>query len=463
MSLQPLTPYRTAAIELPTTGRTGMPGVHQVQAGERLADICQQYGVQQSAVIAANPLLRDAQSPLHAGDRLNIPAPTDHPDATPTTDIPVGDLPIDLPGPLAKKPMDLPEATRILLENYDQVAGKHSFDIFFGAGHKISRNDLQMIADSKDPAVSQELRDAAKFVLGSPVSRNFLDVGAGKGSVDGVISKEDLQSALTTMQSGPYSYRLLDTAAGKGSRDGTVSKEDMAAALKDPSFPKAERDALLKNLSDEQLLEIIGKPQTKGSAADQARELKAFIQLARISPLGAAEAQKLADYKVPFTIDKGADDQGFSFWNGSEIHLSEKMIGGDPRYMTEVLAHEGGHAIFAKSGLEAKVQAEEAAGKIPKGMSGIINESFAGAFGNRAHIAIFGHDNPDSERHLALADDVGDSIANDKTFYANYYKVNTKDARAHIADIHRVMREDLVPYLQDIGLLGDNDLTRGLA
>lgn len=459
MSLQPLNPYRTAATELPPASRADVPSVHQVQAGESLADVCQAYDVEPSAVIAANPLLRDARSPLHAGDRLNIPA---GPDPSPIPDAPVGALPTGLPGPVAKKPMDLPEATRILLENYDQVAGKHPFDIFFGAGHKITRNDLQMIVDSKDPAVSQELRDAAKFVLGSPVSRHFLDVGAGKGSVDGVISKEDLQSALTTMKAGPYSYRLLDTAAGKGSRDGTISKEDMAAALKDPNFPKAERAALLRNLSDEQLLEIIGKPQTSGSQADQARELKAFIQLARISPLGATEAQKLADYKVPFTIDKGANDQGISFWNGSEIHLSEKMIGGDPRYMTEVLAHEGGHAIFAKSGLEAKVQAEEAAGKIPKGMSGIINESFAGAFGNRAHIAIFGNDNPDSQRHLSLADDVGDNIANDQTFYANYYHVDTKDARAHIDDIHRVMREDLVPYLQDIGLLGDNDLTRGL-
>ena len=104
-----------------------------------------------------------------------------------------------------------------------------------------------------------------------------------------------------------------------------------------------------------------------------------------------------------------------------------------------------------------------AAAKLTPNIENIINEAFAGALGNRAHVALFGLDNPTTNRHLTLANDVGDSLANDNTYYAKYYHVDTAAARAEIGQIHQVMANDMVPFLQSsMGLLGDPKLTLGL-
>jgi hypothetical protein len=185
----------------------------------------------------------------------------------------------------------------------------------------------------------------------------------------------------------------------------------------------------------------------------------------KLSWLGTAEAEALAHYRVRFTIDRGAQDRGFSFWDGpTGMHISEKMAQhGAPGYVSEVLAHEGGHAIFQLSGLINKTFKDASDAHLTPGVEKIMNETFAGAFGNRAHIALFGYKDQNIDRNLQMWNDMMGSLANDKTFYAHNYRVNTAAARLQLPRIKRVMADDLVPYLQkNFGLLGDSQLAAQL-
>lgn len=152
---------------------------------------------------------------------------------------------------------ELTRATRTLRDNFDVFAG--------GDGH-ITTDDLRRIRDSRDPSVTQEMRDRARYLLDHPIARNALDVGAGSGDVDGKISRDDLDGASAELRgidwSGPTigvsgtidstgearatfeRYRFLtDTAAGKGGRNGHFSNDDIDALLEDDSLPEDLRAA----------------------------------------------------------------------------------------------------------------------------------------------------------------------------------------------------------------------------
>ncbi len=152
--------------------------------------------------------------------------------------------------PEPNRPMDLRGATQTLLEHYDKAAeGRSLLDRLLGRGGGISKSDLERLTTAPDPSTPRDLQDAARFLLDSNVSRHFLDLGAGKGRVDGNISHEDLRGALDTIDSGAYYDELLDTAAGQGgwrfwsdARDGHVSRQDVEAALADPGVPKQLKD-----------------------------------------------------------------------------------------------------------------------------------------------------------------------------------------------------------------------------
>jgi hypothetical protein len=145
----------------------------------------------------------------------------------------------------------LESATSTLLSNYDAVLdGRSGLQDMLGGGN-IRTSDLERIA--ADGSAPQDLRDAAQLLLDSEASRNFLDVGAGKGGVDGRISREDLEAARDTLASGAYVDDLLDTAAGRGgswnpfvqgARDGEIGQSDIAAALDDPGVPVEVKDTL---------------------------------------------------------------------------------------------------------------------------------------------------------------------------------------------------------------------------
>ena len=73
----------------------------------------------------------------------------------------------------------LETATSTLIQHYDRAATADTS--LLSDASLISRSDLEAIAESNDPAMPQELREAARFLLGSEVARNYLDVAAGKG------------------------------------------------------------------------------------------------------------------------------------------------------------------------------------------------------------------------------------------------------------------------------------------
>jgi hypothetical protein len=124
-----------------------------------------------------------------------------------------------------------------------------------------------------------------------------------------------------------------------------------------------------------------------------------------------------------------------------------------------VLAHEGGHAIFQESGLKAQTQRDVDSAHLTSGTLDIVNEGFAGVFGNRAHVALFGYGDRNIDCHLMLLSDVNGNLASDNTYYAKRYHVNTAKARAQIEDIKRVLRKDFIPYFaRNFGLLGDPNL-----
>ena len=342
---------------------------------------------------------------------------------------------------------NLQDAAQTLAADFASVAG--SATPGSPAAGAITVADLLQAAGAEPSG----LRDAAMFFLESPVDFQL----AGPA---GAITASGLQGLIQTEASGQLQQALVGLAERYGADTATQDRA-YADLLRDPGVPNPTRAAILGTLPDARLSDIVGHPVTTGSTQDVADETGAFLGLAKTSWLGAAEAETLARYKVTFSMDRGAQDKDYSYWDGSKVHISEKMVNtAQPGYISEVLAHEGGHAIFQLSGLEAKM-AKDVASLTPN-IEGIINEGFAGVFGNRAHVALFGPGDPTADRHLAIANDVGDSLVNDNTYYAKYYHVDTAAARAEIGSIHQVMSNDLVPFLNGIGLGGDPNLAAGL-
>ncbi|MEN5116790.1 hypothetical protein ABE488_05580 [Luteimonas sp. TWI662] len=235
----------------------------------------------------------------------------------------------------------LQSATNTLLTHYDQVLdGRTGLLSVFGGGN-IREGDLERIAQDAD--APQDLRDAAQFLLDSEVSRNFLDVGAGKGGADGRISREDLEAALETIASGEYYDELLDTAAGRGgswnpfvqgARDGEIGARDIEAALADPGVPAEVKDTLrllqsgtegrpvgevlagmdgdaweavtalqsspaFQALSPEQRALVVEALRDGGAQADVARDLQALIGDPAFQALPPAQQQaKLTEFAV---------------------------------------------------------------------------------------------------------------------------------------------------------------------
>jgi hypothetical protein len=78
----------------------------------------------------------------------------------------------------------LAQAVPALSEHFESIAGEDG---------RITEGDLTRVAE--DPTADPELRAAAQFLLASETGRNFLDVAAGRGDVDGRISARDLLGA----------------------------------------------------------------------------------------------------------------------------------------------------------------------------------------------------------------------------------------------------------------------------
>lgn len=185
--------------------------------------------------------------------------------------------------------MDINSATRTIDRDFATFDTALQNDAGKADG-KISQEDLKTVADNRDGRFSDEQQQTAKFLLDSKASNSFLDVGAQKGSVDGVISRSDINGALETLASGSYLDEMLDTAAGVGGRDGNVSNQDLTAALSDPGIPQEVKDAvnvlLLAPEGSEGLHEVL-----KGVTADEVGSLSSLYQSPQFRDLSGSDKQ----------------------------------------------------------------------------------------------------------------------------------------------------------------------------
>lgn len=175
------------------------------------------------------------------------------------------------------------------------------FEVFDGAGafagwtdDKVSERDLRVVAENADDKFTAEQQEAAQVLLDSPTYRNFLDVGAGDGKVDGIIGREDVDAAVATIASGSYLDELFDTAAGLGGRDGYIGGADVRAVLADPGLPQEMKDALSLILEStevgEDLHAVIGALD-----ASEIADASALMQTPAYAALSDAQRRLVAD------------------------------------------------------------------------------------------------------------------------------------------------------------------------
>ncbi len=138
------------------------------------------------------------------------------------------------------------------------------FDRFAGGDDRITTSDLEGVLH--DPSSTAEQRAAAAFYLSNPTYLSALDLGAGRGRVDGKISREDVEGFEQQMGQAGWTgatdgvtgtvntqaeadavmaryAALADSAAGRGGRDGNVSDDDLRALIAAPGIPEELRAA----------------------------------------------------------------------------------------------------------------------------------------------------------------------------------------------------------------------------
>lgn len=306
-------------------------------------------------------------------------------------------------------------------------------------------------------------QDAARFFIVSPIAR----ILAGETKTGG-LTRAGLASAAQLAMDPRLDERLLSL--------NDHEKQDPARfqslLLRDPGIPNAVRARIIKRLGDERLLQAIGRPIVMGNEQDKRDVTTAFLYLARLSWLGAAEAEAIVEYKFTYTILHGDKDHSASYWNNHTVQISEKMISGGSGTVNDqalaehigTFAHESGHAIFSLSGQQKKLNADLAEQRITRGMDGIVNEAVAGVFQNRAHVAALGLGaNKDSDKNLAIIHDFEKNIVDGNMMYARYYHVDVDAAHAQLPVVKQIIANDLIPFFQTrFGLLDDPQLTSGL-
>lgn len=121
-------------------------------------------------------------------------------------------------------------STEALLDHYGSLPTN-------GDGH-VTNETLEQILADPDASLPADVRAAAAFLLSSDVSRHAVDVGAGRGRVDGAISERDLEGIREQLASGVDPFELFaDTANGRGGRDEHISSDDLRAVVQDPGVP----------------------------------------------------------------------------------------------------------------------------------------------------------------------------------------------------------------------------------
>jgi hypothetical protein len=342
--------------------------------------------------------------------------------------------------------ISLPVATQVLLNNFNQLCeqpgGAQPAPQPVRKG--IGLLDLRRIRET--PALSADVRNAATFFLMSPLGKRLAGSQEAR-NFDFSISARSLEEAVALEAGGHLREAVLQLSAAFPDK-----KNFYSLLLRDSGIPIDVRHNIINALGDDQLTEILGRPiSVDGGARDIPVETAALLRLVRVSWLGAVEATVLIQLKVPFAIDRGPADRGTLSWNGQSLHISEIMLArGEAADFVERSAREGGRAVFDRSGLRMRVLADIQQAGLTAPVVDLLSETFAGAFANRARLAMSGPTDAVVDRHLVMANDLND-------------RVYAAAAQAQLPYIQQIMSKDLVPYLQVwFGLLGDPDLARSL-
>lgn len=349
---------------------------------------------------------------------------------------------------------NLEAASKILLLHFDQMSRR---------GDRLSLEDLRSDLTTQTIHGDEKTQDATRFFIASPIAR----ILAGETEAGGLT-----RSGLASAAQRATDPRLDEQLVSLGDRGRQDPERFYSLVLRDPGIPNSVRARIIVRLGDDRLLRAIGRPIVAGTEQDKRDVTTAFLYLARLSWLGAAEAEAIVTYKVPYTMLRGDKDHSASYWNNHAVQISEKMISGGSGVVNDqalaahigVFAHESGHGIFSLSGLQKIFNADLVAHHITHGMDGIVNEAVAGVFQNRAHVAALGYGtNEDSDSNLAIIHDVEKNIAAPNTMYALYYHVDVNAAQAQLPVVRQIIADDLIPFFQNkFGLLGDPQLTSTL-
>lgn len=252
--------------------------------------------------------------------------------------------------------------------------------------------------------------------------------------------------------------------AGQGTgADATSVTAAPESPLFDSSLTAEERGAALANLSeDEVIAQLGGEPTVAGDDADRAAVRTSVVTLAELSPTHALEMRSIIGWETEIRIDHASTGGGA--YSGNVIWIPPID---DPHEPSGILAHEAGHAVFDQGGYDDRIQAELERRGLDDGsrygnISGIMNEAFAGSFGNRVELHQHGREkgNPDYLRNLPYAADVEGMVTNSDNAYHGYVGPGTE---AELGQIREIAATEVLPALRaDYGLAEDPDLGQGI-
>jgi Flp pilus assembly pilin Flp len=131
-----------------------------------------------------------------------------------------------------QEPIGNPSSFEDELHQALEVA-RRDFEALAGDDGRITRESLEAALTNDDPAV----RETAQFLLDHPAAFSALDVGAGRGDVDGEISQDDFAGFQERASEESTFEILADTGAGRGDQDGKISKDDLEAIASDETLP----------------------------------------------------------------------------------------------------------------------------------------------------------------------------------------------------------------------------------
>ncbi len=171
-------------------------------------------------------------------------------------------------------------AVNAVEKNYD------SLDTAFGLGGKdgvIGRCDLE--AALKNPAISEELRAACRFLLENEAAFNELSAASGSGECDGFIRKDDIAAA---KQALPADVATTEPSDGTTGTTGTTGTGSTGTDLSGIDFSGMSIEQIVRTIMMQTMGSLDGKIE---EVAKKLKEAQARLNGAKDGTSEAAEAK----------------------------------------------------------------------------------------------------------------------------------------------------------------------------